>query len=89
MQSQLRGVHARFWPRSSTIPVAGEQAKQRFYKTLVDLLRKDPGVRGEDVFAMFQLTAPANFSFASGVPAPEAVAAQARAGALTPSPLTV
>lgn len=57
---------------------SGEEAKQRFYKTLVDLLQKDPGVRGEDVFVMINLTPPANFSFASGVPATEAVAAQAR-----------
>jgi hypothetical protein len=58
---------------------SGEQAKQRFYKTLVDLLAKDPGVRGEDVFVMFYLTPPANFSFASGVSATEVVAAEARA----------
>jgi hypothetical protein len=57
---------------------SGGEAKQRFYKTLVDLLEKDPGVRGEDVFVMINLTPPANFSFASGVSAPEAVAAQAR-----------
>jgi phenylpyruvate tautomerase PptA (4-oxalocrotonate tautomerase family) len=61
----------------------GEQAKQRFYKTLVDLLHKDPGVRGEDVFVMFHLTPPANFSFANGVSAPEAIAAQAQARAGT------
>jgi phenylpyruvate tautomerase PptA (4-oxalocrotonate tautomerase family) len=60
---------------------SGEQAKQRFYKTLVDLLRKNPGVRGEDVFVKIYLTPPANFSFASGVSAPEIVAAQARARA--------
>ena len=60
---------------------SGEQAKQRFYKTLVDLLRKDPGVRGEDVFVKILLTPPANFSFASGVSAPEFVAAEARARA--------
>jgi len=60
---------------------SGEQAKQRFYKTLVDLLHKDPGVRGEDVFVMINLTPPANFSFASGVSAPEIAAAQAHAGA--------
>jgi phenylpyruvate tautomerase PptA (4-oxalocrotonate tautomerase family) len=58
---------------------SGPQAKQRFYKTLVDLLRKDPGIRGEDVFAMIHLTPPANFSFASGVSATEIVAAEARA----------
>ena len=56
---------------------SGDQAKQRFYKTLVDLLQKDPGVRGEDVFVMIHLTPPANFSFASGVPATEAVATEA------------
>ncbi len=55
---------------------SGDQAKQRFYKTLVDLLQKNPGVRGEDVFVMIHLTPPANFSFASGVPATEAVAAE-------------
>jgi phenylpyruvate tautomerase PptA (4-oxalocrotonate tautomerase family) len=60
---------------------SGEQAKQRFYKTLVDLLRKGPGVRGEDVFVMIYRTPPANFSFASGVSAPEIVAAEARARA--------
>jgi phenylpyruvate tautomerase PptA (4-oxalocrotonate tautomerase family) len=62
---------------------SGDEAKQRFYKTLVDLLHKDPGVRGEDVFVMVYLTPPANFSFASGVSAPEIVAADAsaRAGA--------
>ena len=62
---------------------SGAEAKQRFYQTLVDLLEKDPGVRREDVFVMIHLTPPANFSFASGVSAPEAVAeeAQARAGA--------
>src|ERR1700678_882084 len=42
---------------------SGDQAKQRFYKTLVDLLAKDPGVRGEDVFVKMYLTAPGNFSF--------------------------
>src|ERR1700735_3418139 len=56
---------------------SGDQAKQRFYQTLVDLLEKDPGVRGEDVFVMIHLTPPANFSFADGVSATEAVAAQA------------
>jgi hypothetical protein len=56
---------------------SGDQAKQRFYKTLVDLLQKNPGVRGEDVFVMIHLTPPANFSFASGVPATEAVATEA------------
>ena len=60
---------------------SGDQAKQRFYQTLVDLLEKDPGVRGEDVFVMINRTPPANFSFASGVSAPEIVAAEARAGA--------
>ena len=58
---------------------SGEQAKERFYKTLVDLLQKDPGARGEDVFVMIHLTPPANFSFAAGVSAAEIVAAQARA----------
>lgn len=57
----------------------GDQAKQRFYKTLVELLRKYSGVRGEDVFVMIHLTPPANFSFAGGVSAPEIVAAEARA----------
>jgi hypothetical protein len=62
---------------------SGEPAKQHFYKALVDLLQKDPGVRGEDVFVMIHLTPPANFSFASGVSATEVAAeeAGARAGA--------
>jgi phenylpyruvate tautomerase PptA (4-oxalocrotonate tautomerase family) len=55
---------------------SGDEAKRRFYKTLVALLEKSPGVRGEDVFVMVNRTAPGNFSFASGVPAPEAVAAE-------------
>ena len=62
---------------------SGDEAKQRFYKTLVDLLQKDPGVRGEDVFVMVHRTPPANFSFAGGVSATEIVAAEvpARVGA--------
>src|ERR1700735_1489888 len=60
---------------------SGDEAKQRFYRTLVDLLHKDPGVRGEDVFVMIHLTPPANFSFADGVSAAEAVAAEAGARA--------
>ena len=67
---------------------SGEQAKQRFYKTLVDLLQKNPGVRGEDVFVMIQHTPPANFSFASGVPASEATAAEERARAGATSTFT-
>ncbi len=67
---------------------SGDQAKQRFYKTLVDLLQKDPGVRGEDVFVMINRTPPANFSFASGVSAPEAVAAAAPAQAGATSTFT-
>lgn len=63
---------------------SGEAAKQRFYKTLVDLLRKDPGVRGEDVFVKMLLTAPGNFSFASGVPAPEIAAAERAEGFTKP-----
>ena len=55
---------------------SGDEAKQRFYRTLVDLLQKDPGVRGEDVFVMVNRTPPANFSFASGVSATEIVAAE-------------
>jgi hypothetical protein len=55
---------------------SGDAAKQRFYKTLVDLLAKDPGVRGEDVFVQMFRTAPGNFSFGSGVSAPEIVAAE-------------
>jgi phenylpyruvate tautomerase PptA (4-oxalocrotonate tautomerase family) len=66
----------------------GEQAKQRFYQTLVDLLRENPGVRGEDVFVMTYLTPPSNFSFASGVSAPEFVAAEARARAGASSTFT-
>jgi phenylpyruvate tautomerase PptA (4-oxalocrotonate tautomerase family) len=59
----------------------GGQAKDRFYKTLVDLLQKNSGVRGEDVFVMVHLAPPANFSFASGVSGTEIVAAEARARA--------
>jgi phenylpyruvate tautomerase PptA (4-oxalocrotonate tautomerase family) len=54
----------------------GEPAKERFYKTLVDLLHKYADVRSEDVFVMINRTPPANFSFAGGVSAPEAVAAE-------------
>jgi hypothetical protein len=61
---------------------SGDQAKRRFYQTLVDLLAKNPGVRGEDVFVKMYLTPPGNFSFGNGVAAPEVVAAErARAGA--------
>ena len=60
---------------------SGDQAKQRFYKTLADLLQKDPGVRSEDVFVIIHLTPPANFSFAGGVSATEIVGAEARARA--------
>ena len=67
---------------------SGDQAKERFYKTLVDLLQKNPGVRGEDVFVMIHHTPPANFSFASGVPATEAVAAEAHAQAGAASTFT-
>ncbi|MGH3250321.1 MAG: tautomerase family protein [Trebonia sp.] len=66
----------------------GDQAKQRFYQALVDLLGKDPGIRGEDVFVMFYLTPPVNFSFAGGVSAPEVVAAEARAMAGATSTFT-
>jgi hypothetical protein len=63
---------------------SGDLAKQRFYKTLVDLLAKNPGVRGEDVFVKMYLTAPGNFSFGSGISAPEIVAQErARAEAKT------
>jgi Tautomerase enzyme len=55
----------------------GDEAKQRFYKTVVALLEKEPGVRRQDVFVMIYVTPPMNFSFASGVPAPEVVAAEA------------
>src|SRR5580693_6589413 len=67
---------------------SGDEAKQRFYKTLVDLLQKNPGVRGEDVFVTIHLTPPANFSFASGVSATEVVAAEARARAGATSTFT-
>jgi len=60
---------------------SGDQAKERFYKTLVDLLRENPGVRSEDVFVKMYRTPPVNFSFAGGVSAPEVVAAEARARA--------
>jgi ketosteroid isomerase-like protein len=55
----------------------GEEAKRRFYKTLVALLETGPGVRGEDVFVMIYLNPPGNFSFADGVPVTELVAAEA------------
>jgi Tautomerase enzyme len=67
---------------------SGDQAKERLYKTLMELLQKNPGVRGEDVFVMIYLTPPANFSFASGVSATEAVAAEARARAGTAKTFT-
>jgi Tautomerase enzyme len=58
----------------------GDEAKERFYKTLVALLGKEPGVRGEDVFVMIYVTPPVNFSFAGGVPVTEVVAAEAARG---------
>jgi phenylpyruvate tautomerase PptA (4-oxalocrotonate tautomerase family) len=66
----------------------GDQAKQRFYQALVDLLRENPGVRGEDVFVKIHLTPPVNFSFASGASATEVVAAEARARAGAPRTFT-
>jgi ketosteroid isomerase-like protein/phenylpyruvate tautomerase PptA (4-oxalocrotonate tautomerase family) len=55
----------------------GEQAKRRFYKTLVRLLEEGPGVRPADVFVMMTVTPPENFSFADGVIGTDMAAAEA------------
>jgi ketosteroid isomerase-like protein len=55
----------------------GEQAKRRFYQTLVRLLEEGPGVRPADVFVMMTVTPPENFSFADGVTATDVAAAEA------------
>ena len=55
----------------------GEQAKRRFYRTLVRLLEEGPGVRPADVFVMMTVTPPENFSFADGVTGTDVVAAEA------------
>jgi ketosteroid isomerase-like protein/phenylpyruvate tautomerase PptA (4-oxalocrotonate tautomerase family) len=63
----------------------GEQAKRRFYKTLVRLLEEGPGVRPADVFVMMTVTPPENFSFADGVTGTDVAAAEALdAAAKTP-----
>jgi ketosteroid isomerase-like protein len=54
-----------------------EQAKRRFYKTLVRLLEEGPGVRPADVFVMMTVTPPENFSFADGVTGTDVAAAEA------------
>jgi ketosteroid isomerase-like protein/phenylpyruvate tautomerase PptA (4-oxalocrotonate tautomerase family) len=55
----------------------GQQAKRRFYKTLVRLLEEGPGVRPADVFVMMTVTPPENFSFADGVTGTDVAAAEA------------
>jgi Tautomerase enzyme len=55
----------------------GEQAKRRFYQTLVRLLGEGPGVRPADVFVMMNVTPPENFSFADGVIGTDVAAAEA------------
>jgi ketosteroid isomerase-like protein len=55
----------------------GQQAKRRFYKTLVRLLQEGPGVRSADVFVMITVTPPENFSFADGVIGTDVVAIEA------------
>jgi ketosteroid isomerase-like protein len=55
----------------------GQQAKRRFYETLVRLLEAGPGVRPADVFVMMTVTPPENFSFADGVIGTDAAAAEA------------
>ena len=55
----------------------GEQAKRRFYQTLVRLLEQSPGVQPADVFVMMTVTPPENFSFADGVIATDVAAAEA------------
>ena len=63
----------------------GEQAKRRFYQTLVRLLGEAPGVRSADVFVMMTVTPPENFSFADGVIGTDVAAAEALdAAAKTP-----
>jgi ketosteroid isomerase-like protein len=59
----------------------GEQAKRRFYRTLVRRLEADPGVRPADVFVMMTVTPPENFSFAGGVTGTDVAAAEAIAAA--------
>jgi ketosteroid isomerase-like protein/phenylpyruvate tautomerase PptA (4-oxalocrotonate tautomerase family) len=55
----------------------GEQAKRRFYQTLVRLLEEGPGVQPADVFVMMTVTPPENFSFADGVIGTDMAAAEA------------
>lgn len=55
----------------------GQQAKRRFYATLVRLLADDPGIGPADVFVMMTLTPPENFSFADGVIGTDVVAVEA------------
>jgi ketosteroid isomerase-like protein/phenylpyruvate tautomerase PptA (4-oxalocrotonate tautomerase family) len=55
----------------------GEQAKRRFYQSLVRRLADSPGVRPADVFVMMSVTPPENFSFADGVTGTDVAAAEA------------
>jgi ketosteroid isomerase-like protein len=55
----------------------GEQAKRRFYATLVRLLEADPGISPADVFVMMTVTPAENFSFADGVIGTDVVAVEA------------
>jgi phenylpyruvate tautomerase PptA (4-oxalocrotonate tautomerase family)/ketosteroid isomerase-like protein len=52
----------------------GDQAKQRFYRSLADKLAQHPGVRPADVFVIMHRTAPINFSFADGLAVTETIA---------------
>ncbi|MBE7195804.1 MULTISPECIES: tautomerase family protein [Mycobacteriales] len=55
----------------------GEPAKRRFYKLLVDLLGKRPGVRPQDVFVIIHMETRVNFSFGDGVAGTETAAREA------------
>ena len=55
----------------------GQQAKRRFYATLVRLLTVDPGLSPADVFVLMSLTPAENFSFADGVIGTDVVAVEA------------
>lgn len=45
----------------------GEAAKRHFYKLLVELVGKRPGLRPEDVFVIIHMETRINFSFGEGV----------------------
>ncbi|MEU1589562.1 tautomerase family protein [Micromonospora sp. NPDC005710] len=45
----------------------GEQAKRRFYKTLVRLLEERPGIRSSDITVIMTVVPPENVSYADGV----------------------